>query len=111
MMTKSGDDHSNKRICETEQNVTVLALMLWWLRVCVTLEFCKHNRQDPRRITPISDNVNTVDSSAVINGISRLAANETTSIDDIADEQASERRINVVEIVDRTIDEDKRQNP
>jgi hypothetical protein len=54
-----------------------------------------------------------LDSSAVIRSISRLAANETTSIDDIADEQASERRINVVEIVDRTIDEDedKRHNP
>ena len=41
-----------------------------------------------------------------------MAANETTSIDDIADEQASDRRINVVEIVDRTIDEDedKRHN-
>jgi hypothetical protein len=110
---KNGDDHSNKRICEMEQNVAVPALRLWWLRVCVTLGFCNHNRQDPRRITPISDNVNTFDSSAVIRSISRLAANETTSIDDIADEQASDRRINVVEILDRTIDEDedKRHNP
>jgi hypothetical protein len=110
---KNGDVHSNKRICEMEQNVTVPALRLWWLRVCVTLGFCNHNRQDPRRITPFSDNVNTFDSSAVIRSISRLAANETTSIDDIADEQASDRRINVVEIVDRTIDEDedKRHNP
>jgi hypothetical protein len=95
---KNGDDHSNKRICEMEQNVTVPALMLWWLRVCVMLGFCNH--------------VNTVDSSAVIRSISRLAANETTTIDDISDEQASEHRINVVEIVDRTIDEDedKRHN-
>jgi len=61
----------------------------------------------------MNDNVNTVDSSTVIRSISRLAANETTSIDEIPDEQASEHRINVIEIVDQTIDEDEdeRHNP
>ncbi len=106
---KNDDDPNNKRACEMEQNITAPMLRLWWLRFCVTLGY----RQDPRRVTPMNDNVNTVDSSTVIRSISRLAANETTSIDEIPDEQASEYRINVIEMVDQTIDEDEdeRHNP
>jgi predicted aldo/keto reductase-like oxidoreductase len=64
-----------------EQSVTASLLRLCWLRFCVTLGY----RQDTRRVTPINDNVNTVDSFTVIRSISE------------SDEQASEHRITVVE--------------
>ena len=64
-----------------EQSVTASPLRLCWLWFCVTLGY----RQDTRRVTPINDNVNTVDSSTVIRSISE------------SDEQASEHRITVVE--------------
>lgn len=92
----NGSTDDNKLTCEMEQNIDVPALRLWWLRLCVTLGFCHRNRQDPRRVTPISDRENTVDSST-------RRSDEATGINDISDEQSSESSINV-EIVDQIID-------